>query len=263
MSQTSSTNAITRAVGSADVTAIPAVIDDLAAIVREHDTLYDWAAEQPQPRAMRGRAPVYVATLPECGIQVVVRHGWHGGLLAPLTADRFRRPTRAPLEMERSAALRAAGIPTTEVLGFARYPASFGLCHVDVVTRLVADAADLGMVLAGLAPFVDCETALASTQRLLLQLASHGVIHPDLNVKNILLRPTVDGIEALIIDVDVVRWDPSRSPDDTMRANVARLTRSVRKWRTHFGCDVTDARIVAFTDSVAAELTSASHSDQR
>jgi hypothetical protein len=255
--------AVTRAVGTADVTGTPAVLDDLAAIVREHDTLYDWAADQPQPRAMRGRAPVYVATLPACGIPVVVRHGWHGGVLAPLTADRFRRPTRAPVEMERSAALRAVGIPTTEVLGFARYPAAFRLCHVDVVTRYVADAADLGMVLAGLAPFVDCETALACTQRLLMQLASHGVIHPDLNVKNILLRPTTDGIEALIIDVDVVRWDASRSPDETMRANVARLTRSVRKWRTHFGCDVTDARIAAFSDAVTAELTSASHPDDR
>ena len=254
---------ITRAVGTADVTGVPVVLDDLAEIVREHDTLYDWAAEQPQPRAMRGRAPVYVATLPTCGIPVVVRHGWHGGVLAPLTADRFRRPTRAPLEMERSTALRAAGIPTTEVLGFARYPAAFGLCQVDVVTRFVADAADLGMVLAGLAPFVDCETALSATQRLLMQLADHGVIHPDLNVKNVLLRPTSEGIEALIIDVDVVRWDAKRAPVDTMRANLARLTRSVRKWRTHFGCDVTDARIAAFSDAVTAELLSVSHSHAR
>jgi len=254
---------ITRAVGTADVTGVPVVLDDLAEIVREHDTLYDWAAEQPQPRAMRGRAPVYVATLPTCGIPVVVRHGWHGGVLAPLTADRFRRPTRAPLEMERSTALRAAGIPTTEVLGFARYPAAFGLCEVDVVTRFVADAADLGMVLAGLAPFVDCETALSATQRLLMQLADHGVIHPDLNVKNVLLRPTSEGIEALIIDVDVVRWDAKRAPVDTMRANLARLTRSVRKWRTHFGCDVTDARIAAFSDAVTAELLSVSHSHAR
>ena len=253
----------TRAVGTADVTGGDVVLDDLVAIVREHDTLYDWAAEQPQPRALRGRAPVYVATLPSCGIPVVVRHGWHGGVLAPLTADRFRRPTRAPLEMARSAALRAVGIPTTEVLGFARYPAAFGLCHVDVVTRYVADAADLGMVLAGLAPFVDCETALSATQRLLMQLAGQGVIHPDLNVKNILLRPTFDGIEALIIDVDVVRWDANRAPVETMRANVARLTRSVRKWRTHFGCDVTDARITAFSDAVTAELSSAAHSDTR
>ena len=89
------------------------------------------------------------------------------------------------------------------------------------------------------------------------------MIHPDLNVKNILLRPTTDGIEALIIDVDVVRWDASRSPEETMRANVARLTRSVRKWRTEFGCDVTDARIAAFSDAVTADLMSASPSDER
>lgn len=254
---------LTRIVGAADVTGSPEVLDDLAAIVGEHDTLYDWAAEQPQPRAMRGRAPVYVATLPTCDIPVVVRHGWHGGLLAPITADRFRRPTRAPWEMSRSAALRAAGIPTTEVLGFARYPAALGLCQVDVVTRFVADAADLGMVLAGLAPFVDCESALSSTQRLLMQLANHGVIHPDLNVKNILLRPTPDGIEALIIDVDVIRWDPTRAAEDTMRANIARLTRSVRKWRTHFGCDVTDSRIAAFTAAVTADATTACHRNER
>jgi hypothetical protein len=47
-----------------------------------------------------------------------------------------------------------------------------------------------------------------------------------------------------------------------MRANVARLTRSVRKWRTHFGCNVTDARLAAFT-AAAADLMSASPPDAR
>jgi 3-deoxy-D-manno-octulosonic acid kinase len=231
------------------------VVEDLVHIVMERGTLYDWAEEQPQPRAMRGRAPVYVATLPGSSTPVVVRHAWHGGLLAPLTADRFRRPTRAPREMAQSAALLAAGIPTTEVLGFARYPAAMGLlCRVDVVSRYVADAADLGMVLAGLAPFVDRDTALQSTHRLLSQMAAQGVVHPDLNVKNILLRPTGHGIEAMMIDVDVVQWNPLRPPAETMHANVARLIRSVRKWRTHFGCDVTDARLAAFAQTAAAGL---------
>lgn len=251
------TLASTRLIGRADITALPSVLDDLEAILRHGDTLYDWAAGQPQPRAMRGRAPVYVATLPSSAIPVVVRHAWHGGLLAPLTADRFRRPTRAPAELAQSAALRAAGIPTTEVLGFARYAAAFGLCTVDVVSRYVDDAADLGMVMAGLTPFVDAETALTATQRLLVQLATHGVVHPDLNVKNILLRPAPHGIEALIIDVDVVHWQPARARADTMRRNVDRLTRSVRKWRRHFGGDITDARIDAFAAQATAALRDA------
>jgi 3-deoxy-D-manno-octulosonic acid kinase len=119
------------------------------------------------------------------------------------------------------------------------------------------------MVLAGLAPTVDSESALAATQRLLVLLAARGVVHPDLNVKNILLRPTAHGVEALIIDVDVVRWDAQRPPLDTMQANIARLTRSVRKWRAQFGCDMTDERIAAFRDAVVTALPSAPSSDTR
>ncbi|MCE2901160.1 MAG: lipopolysaccharide kinase InaA family protein [Gemmatimonas sp.] len=233
-------------VGNADVTAHPAVRDDLLAIVRAYGSMYDWAAEQPQPRALRGRAPVYVATLPLSGVQVVVRHAWHGGLLAPLTGDRFRRPTRAPREMQRSAALRTAGIPTTEVLGFVRYDAGLGLARVDVVTRFVDDTADLGMVLAGLTPELDGEPALDATIDLLRALAQRGIVHPDLNVKNILLgRRETGSTYALVIDIDVVDWDPRRSATEAMTRNIARLLRSMRKWRRQFGCELTDQRLTA------------------
>ena len=259
-------------VGTSDVTAVADVRDDLVTLVREYGTLYEWAERQPQPRALRGRAPVYVAPLPSSGVQVVVRHAWHGGLLAPLTGDRFRRPTRAPIEMQQSAALRAAGIPTTDVVGFARYAAGAGLARVDVVTRYVEHTADLGMVLAGLSAEMDCEPALTATQHLLLQLARHGVVHPDLNVKNILLRACTDQdsmpspmpfcamtnsstparLEALVIDVDVIDWVPVRAARETMERNVSRLVRSLQKWRTQFGCDLADQRIAHFRDTTLA-----------
>jgi 3-deoxy-D-manno-octulosonic acid kinase len=239
----------------ADVTAVPSVQKDLVAVVEEYGSLYDWASSQPQARALRGRAPVYVATLPESGIQVVVRHAWHGGLLAPITGDRFRRPSRAPLEMTQSMALRAAGVPTTQVLGFVRYDAGPGLVRVDVVTLYVPDTADLGMVLAGLAPDMECDQALQATRELLITLARHGVVHPDLNVKNVLLRPGQQApLDALMIDVDVVQWHPHRAPHETMDRNVARLTRSMAKWRTHFGCDFADRRITAFVDATRTDL---------
>ncbi len=268
-----------RVIGRADVTAYSPFLDELADLVAQHGTLYEWASEIPQSRALRGRAPVYAALLPSSQTPVVVRHGWHGGLLAPLTADRFRRPTRAPLEMDHSARLRGAGIPTTEVLGFARYAASFGFCRVDVASRYISDAADLGMVLAGLAPGMECDAALLATQRLLGQLAAAGVRHPDLNMKNVLLRPVatrteVSGLdrgafsestcprrpaesaplEALVIDVDVVRWtlDTPTSPRETMIANVDRLTRSFRKWRNQFGCDVSNGQMTEFARAALA-----------
>lgn len=233
--------------GRADVTSVAPIRDDLLEIVRTHGSVYDWAAEQPQPRALRGRAPVYVATLPATQETVVVRHAWHGGLFAPLTGDRFLRPTRAPIEMERSASLRAAQIPTTEVLGFVRYDAGPWLARVDVITRYIPDAADLGMVLAGLTPEVDCEPAISATIDLLRGMAERGIVHPDLNVKNILLqRRDGEGPRALVIDIDVIDWNAGRTSKDAMARNLSRLVRSLRKWKRQFGCDLTEQRLSAF-----------------
>ena len=237
-----------RQLEGADVTSRAALLDELTSLVETHGTLYDWAARQPQPRALKGRAPVYVAALPSKRETVVVRHAWHGGLLAPITGDRFWRPSRAPIEMERSTRLIAAGIPTAVVLGYARYDAGPGLCHVDVVTRFVPDAFDLGVVLAGLAPQCTRDDALAATHALLVRLAKVGVIHPDLNVKNVLLARDADGVlRARMIDVDTIQWDEHRPHVTTMHANVARLTRSMRKWRRQFSGDITDDELDRFT----------------
>src|SRR5512132_1118280 len=62
-------------------------------------TLHEWAARQPGARALVGRDTVYAVELPATtadggpGTRVVVRHARHGGLLAPLTGDRFLAPT--------------------------------------------------------------------------------------------------------------------------------------------------------------------------
>lgn len=235
----------------ADVTAVESIREDLVAIVRKYGSVYDWAAEQPQPMALRGRAPVYVAELPHSKVVVVVRHAWHGGLLAPLTGDRFRYPSRAPVEMAYSATLRTRNIPTTEVLGFVRYGAGPGLVRVDVVTRFIPEATDLGMILGGLSPDIECEDALSAVSELLVTMARNGIVHPDLNVKNLLLERT-DGphMKALIIDVDVIEWNQSSTPVEVMRRNVNRLERSMRKWRRHFECDLAEQRIGAFSNSV-------------
>lgn len=224
----------------------------VAAIVRQHGSLYEWAASEPQPRALRGRAPVYVARVPENGPTVVVRHAWHGGLLAPITQDVFRRPTRAPLELARSRELHALGIATTEVLGYVLYDAPLGLARVDVMTRYVPDTADLGMVLAGLAPAIDRDAAMAATLDLLVALATHRVVHPDLNVKNILLHtPAHAPARALVIDVDVVHIGEV-SVAQAMERNVARLARSLHKWNRQFGCDFAAAYVADFTAAALA-----------
>jgi Lipopolysaccharide kinase (Kdo/WaaP) family len=247
-----------RVVASGDVNAVPALLAPLATLVEQHGTLYDWAATQPQPRALKGRAPVYVATVPDTTETVVVRHAWHGGFFAPLTTDRFRRPTRAPQEFAHSERLRALGIATTTVLGFARYDAGPGLCRVDVVSRFIPDAFDLGMVAAGLVPELSCAEALPATQALLVQLAQQGVVHPDLNVKNVLLTQSALGPQAMIIDVDVVRWESTADARAVLEANLRRLTRSAKKWRRQFGCALSDDALQQFAQSTIAALDASS-----
>ena len=235
------------------------VIDAMREVLDEHGSLYDWASRRPQPRALKGRAPVYVATLPRTDAVLAVRHAWHGGMLAPVTGDRFRAPTRAPIELANSLRLEALGVRTTQLLGYVLYPAGPSLRRVDVATRFIPDAVDLGAVLAGLAPGITATQALPVVTGLLVTLARHGVLHPDLNVKNVLLfHDAREQLLAIPIDVDVVRFDADQDPDRVMDANLRRLVRSIRKWQRQFGIGTSDAMIDGFERGCREALRDAS-----
>lgn len=213
------------------------------AIVREREardvgavlaatTLHDWASRIYGANLYTGRAPAYGVALPASGTRVVVRHARHGGLLAPLTADLFAGAGRAPHELETSARLTAAQVPTPAFVGYAVYPAAFGLSRIDVLVEEVPAARDLANVVrdGGMTPEL-----IDATARLLAALARAGARHEDLNLKNVLIsRPsTADGETAApvayAIDVDRVSFGHPRVR--AMEANIARLARSARKWR--------------------------------
>ena len=237
----------------AELVARAELADALRDAVRAHGSLYGWAQAHPARRELRGRAIAWAVPLPGGGGDVVVRHSWHGGLLAPLTRDLFLPPTRAPRELDASARLRAAGIRTPEVAAYALYPAPLGTRRADVVTRLVPDGADLALVLRGLpvareplGPWV------RATGALLHALARAGVRHPDLNVKNVLLAP--DGgaasgtLAAWVLDLDVAQLpDGAPTPgrvNAAGEANLQRLERSLDKWRRERGLPVLEEEIV-------------------
>lgn len=233
-------------VSNASLVAAPVLFNALAARLREFGTLYDWAADAPQARALQGRGIVYVAELAECDATVAVRHAWHGGLLAPITGDRYFMPTRAPREAAVNVLLRASGVPTPELLGYALYPAGPGLRRVDVVSRYVPDAWDFGAVLAGTAPRMNAGDVTPAVLQLLRQLADVSAVHSDLNVKNILLVRALKGeISAMVLDVDVVNFrDIPR--EGVMALNVRRLLRSIRKWHVRHDLALDEQWLAAF-----------------
>ena len=229
----------------AQVLAWHSVAAAVQAVLAGGESLYHWAARQPGGHRHEGRGPAWGVVL---GTErAVVRHSRHGGLLAPLTRDLFRHPTRAPAELSTSLRLSAAGIPTPAVLAFAVYPLALGLSRADVATREVPDSADLGAVLARVSAAERRQRVWPAVESLLATMARAEVSHPDLNAKNVLIigatgRPGATAAAAWLLDVDVVTFGrpdahemargttASASGDEvTDRRNRERLARSLRK----------------------------------
>ena len=218
-------------------------------------TLYDYASRQPAARALAGRGTAYAVALPGDAERVVIRHIRHGGLLAPLTGDLFRSPTRAPLELRVSERLRALDVPTPRVVAYVRYGAFAGFERADVATREVPESEDLSAALMAKDSSVRVG-ALIAAATLVATLAQAGVRHHDLNVKNILMhKPRIGDMSALVLDVDRVEFsNPGR---DVLEANLARLLRSARKWQSVHGARVTETELLELAS--AARARSAGH----
>lgn len=234
--------------GRAEVVCAAHIAGSLREIVAS-GTVYEFAARHPSARALAGRGTAYAIPLPQSTEQVVVRHNRHGGLLAPLTGDLFRAPSRAPLELTLSQRLIEHGVRTPAVLAYALYPAPFGFCRVDVVTREVLRSFDLAVAFMSDDASLRAR-AIVATAKLVLALSAVGAHHVDLNIKNVLLHtagPDDGALEAMVLDLDRVRFD---EPEIVFDWNLERLLRSARKWREERGALVTQAELDELAGSV-------------
>ena len=194
------------------------------------ETLYAYAARQPEARQFSGRAPVYAVAIPGCG-DVVIRHSMRGGLMGKTGSDLFLPPTRALREVVNSFRLRASGVSTPQVLAYATYSVFGVFRRADVVTREITNSADLASLLSVGADRGSREAAVEATARLIVGLTRAGAHHPDLNAMNVLLaRGDAGSAAAYVLDVDRVRFHLPGDPMIT-QANIARFLRSIEKWR--------------------------------
>lgn len=211
-------------------------------------TLHEFAARHPGARLLQGRGAAYAVPLADTPFRIVVRHNRHGGAFARFTGDRFLAPTRAPYELDVSLALTRLGIATPEIVAYALYPPGAWIQRSDVCSREIGGGRDLAQVLTGEGAPQRAE-ALAATATLVGALARVGARHHDLNAKNVLLA----GARAYVLDVDRVKL--GQAPDAALRANLARLERSLRKWRATSGARVTDEDILMLAERARAAAT--------
>jgi len=205
-------------------------------------TLHSWASRQPGAVPLTGRDTAWAVRLPG-GPEVVVRHSRHGGALARLTRDLFLAPTRAPHELAVSLRLGRAGVRTPEVIAYAVYPATGPFARADVLTRRTpgTDFPDAWQAAADGPGRLALVRALAV---LLRQLREAGALHPDLNLKNVLLAEQDGGRVAFVLDVDRVRFGAPGSRE-VARRNLGRLLRSARKGRARWHVDLREAPLLA------------------
>ena len=228
-------------VGRALVVARLASLEGIRRALASAPTLHAWAGTEPEAVAFQGRATAWGVTLPGSAVPVVVRHACHGGAFRSILGDRFRPPGRAPWELRMALHLREAGIRTPDVIGYVLYPAGAGLCRIDVVTRRLPEGGDLPTAWRAASEATRAHL-LVAVAALLRDLRAAGVHHADLNAKNLHLALEGGRWHAWLLDVDRVRLGVPNDAGIAAR-NLARLERSLRKWRDRWQLPIEETAI--------------------
>lgn len=179
---------------------------------------------------LSGRRPLREVTLGEQTF--LVRRFHHGGLLRWLTGERFLDAERPFRELVLSARLRERGVRTPPVVA-ARARRLFPVGHMlEVVTRRVPRATDLGFALGrawrGELDRVVRHKLLTATGRFVAELHGHGLLHADLTPNNMLVnRSALDGAEPELWTIDLDGATLDRLDDPRRVANLRRLYRFI------------------------------------
>lgn len=168
------------------------------------------------------------------GPGLVVRQYVHGGLCGKLAGALFFRPARMKRELQLAIHARRHQVPTAPPVAV-RIERSWGpLVTGYYVSEAIPQAQNLLEFFAALNP----EQGLTARQRRRLtagiaaaiaDMHDAGIVHGDLNLKNLLVRDAFDEPQVFIIDFDSARLAGRLSLRQRM-ANLLRLDRSMMKW---------------------------------
>ena len=222
----------------------------VAETVRRWGSLYAFARSAGGD-ALGGRVAARVVAVP--GGEWVVRHYSRGGWVAPLLGDRYLRvgEPRPIRESVVSAGARARGVATPEVCAFVVHPRG-AFYRADLATVRIPEATDLADLSLGPGQLEEPERVEAwrAAGRLLRTVFDAGVVHTDLNLRNIVVtQPSGAAATAHLLDLDGGRLLRRPSPRH-VHAMLQRLHRSRLKLEARSGREVGEAALVAFQEGL-------------
>jgi 3-deoxy-D-manno-octulosonic acid kinase len=239
--------------GGARVVARESAVATVLAALQSHNSLFRWAATRPGAQRLDGRGAAYRVRLD--GADWLVRHYRRGGAAVHLGDRYVRLGTPRPFrELAASGEARSRGVPTPAVVAAVVYPAGIvyrGDIAVEFIprSRTLADAlfgvrrraregdaparADRDAEMAARAD-EDAAKAARAAGAAIRQGHDRGLVHPDLNIRNILLAETGGGLRGYILDLDGARVVDTVEEGARQRM-IRRFWRSVRKWEARTG----------------------------
>jgi 3-deoxy-D-manno-octulosonic acid kinase len=175
-----------------------------------------------------GRSPITVLPLPGRGERLALRRLRHGGLFGSLLGSAFLGAGRARRELEVTAELRARGAPVPRPVLAVASRIGGPLWRAALAT-VFEEAAQDAVAFLSASPSREqvlraCEAAGAAVRR----FHDAGGHHPDLHVKNLLVRAGSALPEIIVIDLDRARVAAPPEPAERM-AELMRLVRSLVK----------------------------------
>lgn len=168
------------------------------------------------------------------GPGLVVRQYLHGGSLGRIAGSLFLGTGRMRRELAVSAYAHGHQVPTSAPVAVRTEKVCGPLVTAYFISQRIPRAQDLLAFLtergAEQALCVDRNRRLAAAiAAAVAAMHDAGIVHADLNLKNLLVRDAFDEPQVFIIDFDQAALTGRLSLDQRM-ANLVRLDRSVMKW---------------------------------
>jgi 3-deoxy-D-manno-octulosonic acid kinase len=175
-----------------------------------------------------GRSPIAVLPLPGRNEWLALRRLRHGGLLGPLLGSAFLGVRRARRELEVTGELRSRGAPVPRPVLVVASRIGGPLWRAALATVFEEATQDAVAFLSSSPSRAQVLRACQAAGVAVRRFHDAGGHHPDLHVKNLLIRPGSPLPEVVVIDLDRARVAEPPEPAERM-AELMRLLRSLVK----------------------------------
>jgi len=177
-----------------------------------------------------GRAgPVHLAVAGQSQ-RIFVRPYAHGGLAGAALGRSFHNPDRALQELQACARATSLGLPVPEMLGLTAHRVSPLRWQMEFWSWWIPDSMTFSLCLRGPSMAPESRRNLLGTVGSAMRTCHEkGLIHRDLNARNIIVMQGASGWSALVVDLDRASFAGGPLPLRSRLRQLRRLYRSLAK----------------------------------